>query len=84
MKIKLFWKEECPRCPAAKAAVTDFDNVEYYNIEEVDGLAEASFYGVLSTPSLIIVDEADKEVAAWLGEAPRPEEIRKCLSRLKV
>lgn len=79
MKIKLFWKENCPRCPTAKAMMANFNNVEHHNIEEVDGLAEASFYGVMSTPSVVVVDDVGKEVSAWYGEVPPLEDLRKCL-----
>lgn len=70
MSIKLFVKQDCPRCPAAKHAVEGIDEVEIYSVDEVDGLAEASFYGVLATPTLLVLDDADREVAAWRGEAP--------------
>ena len=41
----------------------------------VDGLAEASFYTVLSTPGLILCDEQGKEVKGWRGETPPIKEI---------
>ena len=54
MTLKLFWKADCPRCPAAKDAVSGIENVEYYNLDESAGLAEATFYSIMSTPSLVI------------------------------
>lgn len=80
MKIKLFWSENCPKCPQAKETVGDFDQVEYHNVEESDGLAEAAFYGILSTPSIVVVNEEGKEVSAWLGEVPPLKELERCLS----
>ena len=70
MTIKLFVKRDCPRCPAAKKAVEGIENIEVYSVDEADGLAEASFYGVLATPTVLVLDETDREIAAWRGEAP--------------
>lgn len=75
MKIKLFWQENCRKCPAAKEAMSVFDDVELLNIEESRGLAEAAFYGVLSTPSIVVVDENGSQLAAWHGQIPAAEEI---------
>lgn len=80
-KVKLFWREKCPKCPTAKALLTDSSNVEYHNVDEVDGLAEAAFYGVLSTPSIIVTEDGGKEIKAWHGEVPIQDEIRKWLIR---
>jgi pyruvate formate lyase activating enzyme len=50
MTIKLFVKDDCPRCPAAKKACEGIEGVEVYDVAQVDGLAEASFYNVLAPP----------------------------------
>lgn len=70
MKIKLFVKKSCPRCPEAKALVADLDDVEHYDLDDVDGLSEAAFYGVLSAPSILLVNNAGKEIMSWRGEVP--------------
>ena len=70
MQIKLFVKKDCPRCPAAKHAVSELPDVEVYDVGEVDGLAEAAFCGVLATPTVLVLDENGTEIAAWRGEAP--------------
>ncbi len=77
MKVKLFYKEACPKCPAAKDLVKDTDNVEYFNIEEVEGLSEATYYGVMATPSIIVVDDNNNALKLWLGEVPASEEYAK-------
>lgn len=77
MKVKLFYKEACPRCPAAKKLVSQTADVEYLNIEEVNGLAEANYYGVMATPSIVVVDENSNQLKAWLGDVPTEEEYRK-------
>ena len=81
MKIKLFWSENCPKCPQAKDTVSDFGEVEYYNVGESDGLAEAAFYGVMSTPSIILVNKEGREVTSWLGEVPQVGDLERCLSQ---
>lgn len=76
MTIKLVVRQDCPRCPAAKKAVEGLPDVEVFDVDVVDGLAEAHFYGVLSTPSVIVVDAAGRELAGWRGEAPERARLR--------
>ncbi|MCL6473301.1 MAG: thioredoxin family protein [Firmicutes bacterium] len=78
-KIKVFWKENCAKCPAAKALVAESPKAELFNIDEVDGLAEAAFYGVMSTPSIVVIDDSGQEIQSWRGEVPSREEIAKWL-----
>lgn len=80
MKIKLFWKENCPKCPAAKMLVEQFEEVESYNVEDSEGLAEAAFYGIMSTPSIVIADEVGKEIVSWRSDVPDLEDVKKWLS----
>ncbi|NIM46826.1 MAG: thioredoxin family protein [Candidatus Aenigmarchaeota archaeon] len=80
MKLLVFTKKDCPNCPPAKKLAKDLEKdflVVIYDISEVDSLAEAQFYGVMSTPSLILVDEYDKEIRSWRGTTPSKEEILK-------
>ncbi len=70
MEVKLFVKQDCPRCPAAKKACEGLLHVSEYDVDSIDGLAEASFYGVMATPSVLVVDSTGREVAGWRGEAP--------------
>ena len=83
MKLKVFWKAECPNCPPAKKVAKELEQegvmVEYCNIDEVDGLTEATFYDVLSTPSIIVVDDNNREVASFRGTTPSKEELKKHL-----
>lgn len=76
MTIKVFVRKDCPRCPAAKKAVEGLSDVEMFDVDGIDGLAEAHFYNVLSTPSVIVVDAAGHELAGWRGEAPERARIR--------
>jgi glutaredoxin len=80
MKIKIFWQKNCPRCPEAKNVGKQLEKeaeVQYFDVDSVDGLAEASYYNIASTPSTVIVDNEDNEIKIWRGNAPNMEEIRK-------
>jgi hypothetical protein len=70
MRVKLFVKDDCPRCPEAKRACAGIDGVEVYDVSDVDGLAEAAFHSVLSTPTVLVVDAQGSEIASWRGQAP--------------
>lgn len=78
-KLKVFWKEQCPNCITAKNLAKECENagkkVEYYNVETSDGLAEGSFYNVLSTPTLVITDTTDNYIHSWSGNVPVLNEL---------
>ena len=84
MIVKIFWQENCSRCPTVKELGKKLERngikVEYHDVSTADGLAEAMFYDVLSTPSLIITDDEKKEMAAWKGETPNVKEVKKFFS----
>jgi len=66
--IKVFTREDCSQCPTAKniahkVAMEFGIELREFDIDTVDGLAEAHFHEVLSTPSIIIVDIDNDE---WL------------------
>ena len=73
--LKVFVKQDCNKCPAAKEVAGRFPHTEIYDIEEVDGLAEAAFYSVLCTPSIVVVDENGAELYAWRCTVPSPREL---------
>jgi glutaredoxin len=78
--IKIFTKAQCPKCPAAKeiGGILQQEGlqVNYYDLETPDGLAEAAFYSVLSTPTIIIEDTNEKILAGWRGSVPTLQEIQ--------
>ncbi len=78
--IKIFIKDECPKCPAAKemGGILQGNGLQvlYYDLETPDGLAEAAFYSVLSTPTIIIEDKNEKVLAGWRGSVPTLQEIQ--------
>ena len=83
MLIKIFSKEECPNCPPAKELGKKLESegkkVEIFSLDEADGLSEAMFNDVMSTPSVIVIDDDKKEKMRWSGKAPKLEEIQRFL-----
>jgi len=81
--IKIFTKAKCPKCPAVKKIGMELKkegvSVLNFDLDTMDGLAEASFYSILSTPSIVIEDEEEKEVACWRGEVPTLREVKRYL-----
>jgi hypothetical protein len=47
-------------------------------VASIDGLAEASFYGVLATPTLLVIDTQGREIAGWRGEPPGEKPSWRC------
>ena len=74
MKLKIFTKTECPNCPTAKKIGKKLETkgakVEWYDLDEEEGLSEAVYFDVLSTPSMIITDE--KHYGAMVTLAVHP------------
>ena len=78
MKLKLFTQPSCPNCPNAKQLCEKLENkginVEYHDIKTEEGLAEALFFNVMSTPSIIVVKDGD-EIKSWRGTTPSIQEV---------
>lgn len=81
MHIKLFVKDDCPRCPAAKRAVDGFSEVEVFRVDDIEGLAEAAFYNVLATPSVLVIDSSGNEIESWRGEVPDTARLRSLIAQ---
>ncbi|MCX8045124.1 MAG: thioredoxin family protein [Desulfobacterota bacterium] len=77
--IKVFVKNKCPRCPQAKEVGNTLReagfNVIEYDVETPDGLAEASFYSVQATPTLIVADQQENTIADFRGVVPSVQQI---------
>lgn len=83
-RVKIFTKKDCPRCPQAKA-VGEFlkgrgVQVEYFDLDTADGLAEAAFYNVQATPTILVEDTEEKVIAIWAGSVPQLKEVEKLVS----
>ena len=82
MKLKVFTQPSCSKCPAAKkviAQVEDKFKVEYYDIKTEDGLAEALSYDIMTTPSIVVMDDKEHIIKQWFGQAPTVEELTKII-----
>jgi len=75
--IKIFTKVNCANCPKAKELGKVLEKkgceVVYYDIDTVEGLTEASYFNIMSTPSVILINETTKKT--WLGKVPELNEI---------
>ena len=82
-KVKVFIKDGCVECPSAKEVggllLKEGVEVLYYDIDTVDGLAEASFYGVLSTPTMIVEDSEEQTLADFRGTVPTVNQVKEFL-----
>jgi len=78
--IKIFTQPLCPACPPAKELgerLKESVKIEYFDVSTPDGLAEARLYNIMSTPTLVLVED-NKEIQTWIG-TPREEEVKKTL-----
>jgi thiol-disulfide isomerase/thioredoxin len=77
--VKIFYKDDCPKCPMAKQLRDKLKEekvkVLLYNVDTADGLAEASFYSVMSLPTVLVEDAMENGVGEWRGDVPRMEEV---------
>lgn len=80
MEVKLFIREDCPECPAARAACEGITNLTVYDVGDIRGIAEASLLRVASVPSVVVVDSSGREVAAWRGATPDASDLRAVLA----
>ncbi len=85
MEVKVFGKPGCEYC---KTTVKKFEtflkrwdikaeevSLTFFDMEEVDGLAEGAFYGVTKIPSTIIEEEG-AVLNMWHGKVPLSEEFK--------
>jgi hypothetical protein len=70
IRFKYFTAENCPNCKASTKAVDAVKKLGFkvreYSSADADGLAEASFYSVQMTPTLILLYGQGKE-KRWSG-----------------
>ena len=83
--VKIFWKANCPKCPAAKniGNILKGEGVKVikYNLDTMDGLAEGAYHSVMTTPTLIIEDKKEKHIASFRGDLPTTQEIHKLINQ---
>jgi len=72
LKLLFFWSEHCPNCHPCRDIL---DSSEYpytpLDITTVDGMSEAVFYNVQSTPTVLIIDaDTDTVLDSFHGTTP--------------
>ena len=72
--------KDCPKCEHAQKFKSEIENkgikTEYHDIKTVDGLSEALMFNVMDSPSVVAVDDNNKELKIWKGSIPQIEEIK--------
>lgn len=81
--VKMFVRNECPKCPAAKELGKRLQNkelcVQYFDLGTVEGLSEAVMNQVMATPSVLIEDESEMVIRSWRGMVPPETEVLNAL-----
>ncbi len=85
MEIKVFWQANCPNCAPVKQLVRAVAGgsevkVRELDISDIDGMSEAAFHAVMGTPTTIIVDSNDSEIASWRSQVPSKEELQDAIN----
>ncbi len=85
-KILIFGRSTCPVCKDVLNKFQYFKKktgftpeIEYIDMDEVNGLTEGAFYEVTDIPTVLIVDEG-KELVRWVKIPPVSEEFLPYLS----
>ncbi len=85
--INLYGKKSCQLCEHTKRKLGFFlkkwgyeqrVQVEYWDLDTVDGLAEATFNDVLKTPATLVARDGN-HVARWEGAIPDSNELKICI-----
>jgi thioredoxin-related protein len=79
--VKFFSRDYCPYCVPVKEIMKELQQngitVQQFDIDSVDGRAEAMFYDVMGTPSTVMVDKKGNELLSWRSKVPSAGEILK-------
>ena len=82
--IKLFIQQKCHKCPQAKEVGNTLKNegfeVMEYDIRTADGMSEAAFHSIQTTPAIILEDSDENIIADFRGEIPTPQKVKDLLS----
>lgn len=75
IRLLVFINNNCQRSGVAKEVANQFPNHEIYNIDESEGRDIAYKWGILTVPTILLVDSDDHLIRKWPGAVPRPNEI---------
>ena len=81
--VKMFVKNECPKCPAAKELGKRLQNkelcVQCSDLGTAEGLSETVMNQVMATPSILIEDESERVIRNRRGMVPPETEVLNAL-----
>lgn len=85
--VKIFVRDNCPKCPVAKKIHLDLVNgpvgeiadIQAFNVGEASGLAEASMYMVATAPAILVCDGDEDVIREWRSDMPPVGEIESLL-----
>ena len=65
-KYIFFWATHCPHCPSVKMYLDKYVDIagERYNVDDPEGYELANKFDVIGTPTVILFDDADNQLAA--------------------
>jgi len=86
--IKVFVQRGCAKCPQAKLVGETLRGegftVMEFDVSTADGLAEAAFYSVQSTPTIIVADSQENPIADFRGDVPSAQKVRELMSQIQT
>lgn len=83
MRVKIFGKKDCNLCKASlkkfqffldKWELTERIEINFYDLDTVEGLTEGSLLDALEVPT-IILEKDGLEIARWEKRVPRSDEF---------
>jgi len=87
MRIDIFGKQDCAVCNTTKRklnhflgkwGLTDKIELQWIDLDTVDGRAEGAFEDVMNVPT-VIVRRDSSEIKRWDGEVPDSNELREII-----
>jgi hypothetical protein len=86
--IKVFVQRGCSKCPQAKLVGETLRGegftVMEFDVSTADGLAEAAFYSVQATPTIIVADSQENLIADFRGEVPSAQMVRELMGHMQA
>lgn len=87
--VKVFVRDNCPKCPSAKKLYGDLLHgpageiavIQAFNVDQPVGLAEASMYMIQGTPAIMLCDRNEEIVREWRSDMPAAGEIESLLNK---
>ncbi len=80
-KVLIFGRKTCPVCKDVLHKFQYFKEktkfepeIQYIDVDQLDGMAEGAFYEVAEIPTVVILDQ-DKEIKRWVKDPPVSEEF---------